>query len=335
MAGPGDTMSILIEAEKLKKYFEFRPSPFSIAKKSVRAVDGVTLSIHHKETLGLVGESGCGKTTLGRLFLRLIGPTAGTVRFMGHDISRLKKREARRLRSEMQIIFQDPFASLNPRKTVRQILSKLSLYHRVVSKEEIEGYISELLEMVGLTPTKLYLDRYPHEFSGGQRQRIGIARAIAIRPKFIVADEPVASLDMSVRAQILNLMKHLQKEFGITYLFITHDLAVIRSMADSVAIMYLGKIVEHAKVEEFYRNPTHPYSQAIISATPIPNPELQRGRKQLMLRGDPPSPIDIPSGCRFHTRCEYCQPKCIKIEPELAEVSNDHLVACHLSERVG
>lgn len=322
-------MKTLVEASALKKYFRVNEGWLSRGHKLVYAVDGVDLQINEGETVGLVGESGCGKTTLARLLLGLIEPTSGSVSFSGWNIFNLSKKDMRKLRREMQIIFQNPYASLNPRKTIRHILSQPYCVHKLFKKKEIANKTSELLEIVGLNPPELYLDRYPHEFSGGQRQRIVIARAIALNPRFIVADEPVSALDISIRAQILNLMKKLQTDFNLTYLFISHDLSVVRSVSDRVAVMYLGDIVEVAETEELYENPLHPYTNAIISATPIPNPRIARKRKRLFLKGEPPSPINPPVGCRFNPRCPNCRPECKKTRPVLTRTKNDHFVACN------
>jgi oligopeptide/dipeptide ABC transporter ATP-binding protein len=323
-------MSTLIEVKGLKKYFPVETGLLSFRKekKALHAVDGINFNIQDKETLGLVGESGCGKTTTGKLMLRLLEPTAGTVRFKGIDIFQLRKEELRRLRREMQIIFQDPASCLNPRKTVRQILSDPFLIHKTIKKDEVESRLMKLLDMVGLSPPNLYIERYPHEFSGGQRQRIGIARAIALNPKFIVADEPVSSLDVSIRAQILTLIKEIRK-LGIAYLFITHDLAVVRSIADRVAVMYLGKIVELSEVKELYETPLHPYTRALLSATPVPQPEKASNRERIILKGDMPSPINPPNGCRFHTRCPLAKSNCGEIEPDYVEIKKGHFVACN------
>lgn len=327
-------MSTLIEVDGLKKHFPVKTGILSLRreKKAVRAVDGISFDICDRETFGLVGESGCGKTTTGRLLLRLLEPTGGTVRFKGTDIFKLSKDELRKLRREMQIIFQDPISSLNPRKTVRQILSAPFMIHKTVEKDEIETRVKELLGVVGLRPPDLYIERYPHQFSGGQRQRIGVARAIALKPKFIVADEPVASLDMSIRAQILNLLKEIRK-YGVAFLFIAHDLAVVRSIAHRVAVMYLGKIVELSGVRELYENPLHPYTRALLSATPIPDPERAHNRERSILKGDVPSPISPPSGCRFHTRCPLAKSNCAEIEPDCIKIKKGHFVACHRTTR--
>lgn len=323
-------MSRLVEVEGLKKYFPMREGIFAKEKDVVRAVDEVSFTIDEGETLALVGESGCGKTTLGRLLLRLLEPTSGTVRFQGANIFELDRKVMQELRREMQIIFQDPIASLNPRKTVRHILSQPYTLHDTVGRDELETKVFELLELVGLTPPHLYVDRYPQEFSGGQRQRIGIARAMALRPRFIVADEPVSALDVSVRAQILNLMSSLQEKFGLTYLFTTHDLAVVRSVSRRVAVMYLGKFVELAEVNELYNCPLHPYTKALFSATPVPDPKRTRSRRKIILAGDVPSPINPPAGCRFNTRCTHAREICKKTDPPLEELRDGHLVACHL-----
>lgn len=327
-------MSHLVEASELKKHFPVRRRFLEKGgKKFVHAVDGVNFNIEEGETLALVGESGCGKTTTGKMILRLIEPTEGSVNFMNREIFTLDHSDMLKLRRHMQMIFQDPFASLNPRKTAGQIISKPFTVHEPhLSRGEIEDKIAELLNLVGLSPPEIFKDRYPHEFSGGQRQRIGIARAIALHPKFIVADEPVSALDVSVRAQILNLLKEIQKMLNLTYLFITHDLSVVRSISNRVAVMYLGEIVESAEVKELYDNPLHPYTKAIFAATPIPDPKSSRSRKRIILKGDVPSPLDPPPGCRFHTRCWLAQPRCRKIGPEYRMVRKEHYVACHLVE---
>jgi oligopeptide/dipeptide ABC transporter ATP-binding protein len=319
----------VIEASNIKKYFPATKGFFRSSSKFVHAVDDVSFKIKQNETLSLVGESGCGKSTLGNLTLRLHEPTEGTLKFRGLNIYGLTSEEMRRLRSEMQIIFQDPYASLNPRKTVRQILSQPFLIHTQLTKDEIKGEVLNLLEVVGLTPPHQYMDRYPHEFSGGQRQRIGVARALALNPKYIVADEPVSSLDLSIRGQILNLLREVQEKFNIAYLFITHDLAVVRSISTSVMVMYLGEIVELADVNNLFLKPMHPYTKALLAATPIANPEATMKRKILILKGEVPSPIDPPSGCRFRTRCPWPKDICRQAHPELIEVERGHQVACH------
>lgn len=296
----------------------------------VHAVDNVSFFVDAGESFGLIGESGCGKTTVARLILNLLQPTAGNIRFNDQDIFRLKKHEMSQLRAKMQMIFQDPTSSLNPRKSVRYILSRPLKILKVATMNGMENKLLEMLELVRLCPPESYLDRYPHELSSGQKQRVAIARAIASNPDFIVADEPVSSLDMSVRGEILNLMKSLQRKFGLAYLFITHDLAVVRSLCTRTSIMYLGKIVEIGGAEELFRNPLHPYTSCLISATPLPSPRDTRAKKQLTPMGEVPSAIDPPKGCRFHTRCPCSRPICGVSEPELIDVGNNHLVACHL-----
>jgi oligopeptide/dipeptide ABC transporter ATP-binding protein len=326
-------MSVLVEVKDLKKHFPVRGGFFERTRKKVHAVDGISFRIGETDSFGLVGESGSGKSTTAKLLLKLLEPTSGQIKVFGQDISELSKHDLKQLRRGVQMIFQDPMASLNPRKTVCHILSQPMLCHNIVKRDEARGKVLELLEKVGFSPPEAYVDRYPHEFSGGQRQRIVIARAIAVKPKFIVADEPVSALDMSIRANILNLMKDLQREFDMTYLIIAHDLTVIRFMCTRVAIMYLGKIVELAEAEELYTTPLHPYTASLISATPIPDPKKSRSRNQIIIKGEVPSPINLPPGCRFHTRCLQVQPKCLTTEPELVSATDNHLVACHMANR--
>lgn len=328
-------LSPLVEIEGLKKYFPLKGGLFQKEAKVVHAVDGISFRIEEKQTFSLVGESGSGKTTTGLMILGLLEPTAGRVRFKDYDIFAISKDEIRNLRREMQMVFQDPFASLNPRKSVYRILSQAYKVQGITGKEEVRNQVLNLMEKVGFSPADLYVDRYPHELSGGQRQRISVARAIAVQPKFIVADEPVSALDISVRSQILNLMIRLQRELDLTYLFITHDLAVVRSVSTTVGVMYVGKIVELAKAEELFSNPLHPYTKALLSAIPLPNPVLTRTRKRIVLTGDTPSPITPPQGCRFHTRCPFVRDDC-KREPGpwLIDYGDGHLVACPYAQEI-
>jgi peptide/nickel transport system ATP-binding protein len=319
--GPADASQgdELVRVSSLYKYF-----PVEGSSDVVRAVDGVSFEILRGETLGLVGESGCGKSTVGRSLLRLIEPTKGSVEFEGQDVLKLKNSQMRALRREMQIIFQDPYASLNPRMKIGDIIAEPLIIHGMGSRDERRGRVADLLKRVGLDPN--YSGRYPHEFSGGQRQRIGIARALALNPKLIVADEPVSALDVSVQAQVVNLLQDLQQEFGLTYLFISHGLAVVEHISTRVAVMYLGRIVEVATSLKLYANPLHPYTRALLSAIPVPDPNLKRDR--IILSGDVPTPINPPSGCRFRTRCPLAIDECAKIDPDLREVSSGHVVAC-------
>lgn len=318
----------ILRIEGLKTYFPIKTGILGKKVGVVHAVDNVSFSIYKGETFGLVGESGCGKTTTSFTLMRLVKPTAGNVYFEGKDLSRIKGRELRRLRRRMNIIFQDPYASLNPRMSVYQIIGEPFHIHKHAKGKEKREKIMQLVNKVGLSPHHTH--RYPHEFSGGQRQRIGIARALAIEPTFIIADEPVSALDISVRAQILNLLETLKQDLGLTYLYISHDLSTVKHMCDRVAVMYVGKIVEVAPTKEIYKNPIHPYTKALLSAIPIPDPTIKR--KRTILKGDVPTPINPPSGCRFHPRCSEAKPICKDVEPQLIKMGNseiEHLVACH------
>ena len=316
----------MLRVHNLKKHFPITGGVFSRVKGYVRAVDGVTFDIERGETLGLVGESGCGKTTTGRSILRLLEPTDGEVAFDGHDVLGLKVADTRALRRRMQIIFQDPYSSLNPRMTVGGMLGEALKIHRLAEGAARETRIQELLETVGLRPE--YALRYPHEFSGGQRQRIGIARALAVEPDFIVADEPVSALDVSIQAQIVNLLQELQSRLSLPYLFVAHDLSVVKHLSDRVAVMYLGKIVEITTSDQLYSSPQHPYTQALMSAVPIPQPS--RERRRTILTGDVPSPTNIPKGCPFHPRCPEREDACTRIVPDLLRIEDGHTVACLL-----
>jgi oligopeptide/dipeptide ABC transporter ATP-binding protein len=319
----------MYEVTDLRKWFPIRAGLMRRTVANVQAVDDVSFHIDRRETLGLVGESGCGKTTTGRLLLRLVEPTSGSMKFEGREITHLPYADMKRLRGEMQIIFQDPYASLNPRLPVGDIIGE-GLYNLGMhDSSEREKRVADMLERVGLR--KYYINRYPHEFSGGQRQRIGIARALVLRPKFIVADEPVSALDVSIQSQVLNLLNDLQEEFGLTYLFISHNLQVVQHVSDRIGVMYLGKLVELAPADELYRAPKHPYTQALLSAIPLPDPK--RRRERILLRGDVPSAINPPSGCRFHTRCPLAQQICSEVEPVFeAKGRGDHWAACHFAD---
>ena len=318
----------LVEVSGLKMYFPVRTGLiFQRTVAQVRAVDDISFFIRRGETLGLVGESGCGKTTTGRCLLQLYRPTEGSILFEGEDLCRMRSRDLRRMRRQMQVIFQDPYSSLNPRMTAGNIIGEPLVVHGLGgTKQEYREKVAELLSVVGLSPSMA--DRFPHEFSGGQRQRIGVARALAVRPQFIVCDEPVSALDVSIQAQIVNLLEELQDRFDLTFLFIAHDLSVVRHLSDRVAVMYLGHIVEIASREEIYENPVHPYTKALLSAVPIPDPVLDAQRERILLTGEVPSPLHPPSGCVFHPRCPIAEEDCGRVVPELREVGNNHWAAC-------
>jgi oligopeptide transport system ATP-binding protein len=319
---------ILLKVDDLMMHFPIYRGVFQRQVGAVRAVDGISFDVYRGETLGLVGESGCGKSTTGRAILQLYKPTSGNVHFEGADLIKLHGEELRRMRRKMQMIFQDPYASLNPRMTVEQIVGEPLMVHNVATGKEIEDRVKNLLELVGLNPS--FSSRYPHEFSGGQRQRIGVARALALQPSFIICDEPISALDVSIQAQVVNLLEELQEQFNLTYLFIAHDLSMVRHISKRVAVMYLGVIVELTSRDELYGSPLHPYTQALLSAVPVPDPMVDAQRKRIILEGDVPSPANPPSGCRFRTRCPIAQSLCADSRPEFREVKPGHFVACHL-----
>ncbi|KWX81204.1 peptide ABC transporter substrate-binding protein [Paenibacillus riograndensis] len=319
-------MSAILEVRNLKKHYPIRKGFFAKQVGAVKAVDGITLSVEKGETLAVVGESGCGKSTTGRSILRLIEPTDGEILFDGTDVRSLDTEQLRRFRTDMQMVFQDPYASLDPRWTVQRILEEPLRTHGAAKSNELKSRVEELMQVVGLSPYQAH--RFPHEFSGGQRQRIGIARALALNPKFIVCDEPVSALDVSIQAQVLNLMQDLQEQYGLTYMFISHDLSVVKFISDRVAVMYLGRIVELAPTKELFAKPLHPYTQALMSAVPVPNPGLKKSR--IVLTGDVPNPETPPSGCAFHPRCPFAMDKCRKDAPVLRQLDSGHQVSCHL-----
>ncbi len=322
---------VLLRVEDLKMHFPIYRGVFQRQVGAVRAVDGVSFDVYRGETLGLVGESGCGKSTTGRAILQLYKPTAGNVHFDGKDLVKLKGEEMRQMRRKMQMIFQDPYASLNPRMTVGQLVGEPLQVHNVAAGAEMNDRVAKLLELVNLNPA--FATRYPHEFSGGQRQRIGVARALALQPSFIICDEPISALDVSIQAQVVNLLEELQEQFNLTYLFIAHDLSMVRHISKRVAVMYLGVIVELAEREELYKQPLHPYTQALLSAVPIPDPVADAKRKRTVLEGDVPSPANPPSGCRFRTRCPIAEAICAESRPEFREIKPGHFVACFFAER--
>ncbi|HOS79244.1 MAG TPA: dipeptide ABC transporter ATP-binding protein [Anaerolineae bacterium] len=323
-----DTREVVLRVENLKKYFPINRGIFQRHVGDVKAVDSVSFDVHRGETLGLVGESGCGKTTTGRTIIRLYEPTAGRVDFLGHDMALLKGEALRQIRQKMQMIFQDPYASLNPRMSVFSIVGEpLEVFH-IAAGEERKDRVAELLELVGLNPD--FMRRYPHEFSGGQRQRIGLARALALNPDLIICDEPISALDVSIQAQVVNLLEDLQEKLGLTYVFIAHDLSMVRHISNRVAVMYLGKIVELTDRDTLYSNPQHPYTQALLSAVPVPDPVVEEKRHRIILEGDLPSPANPPKGCNFNTRCPKVFDTCFEVEPDIVEIAPGHFCACHL-----
>ncbi|HET9590733.1 MAG TPA: dipeptide ABC transporter ATP-binding protein [Anaerolineales bacterium] len=321
----------LLEVEDLVMHFPIYRGVIQRQVGAVRAVDGVSFDVRRGETLGLVGESGCGKSTAGRTILQLYRPTAGAVHFEGVDLVHLKGEELRKMRRKMQMIFQDPYASLNPRMTVADIVAEPLLVHEVATGKEMKDRVDHLLELVNLNPS--FASRYPHEFSGGQRQRIGVARALALQPSFIICDEPISALDVSIQAQVVNLLEELQEQFNLTYLFIAHDLSMVRHISDRVAVMYLGIFAELADRDELYAKPLHPYTQALLSAVPIPDPIAEAKRERIILKGDVPSPANPPSGCRFRTRCPFAEEVCSQSRPEFREIRPGHFVACFFAEK--
>lgn len=316
----------VLEVEGLKKYFPIKKSFFGKPLVYLKAVDNISFKVKKGTTIGIVGESGCGKTTLGRTILKLYEPDGGKIIFNGTDITNLNKRKMRQYRIDMQLIFQDPYSSLPPRMTVGSIISEAVSVHKIVPKEQIKPYVRKIMKQCGLQPQ--YYDRYPHEFSGGQRQRICIARALAVQPELVICDEPVSALDVSIQAQIINLLKELQQKMGFTYLFISHDLSVVKYITDQILVMYLGNMMEMGETDEIFDHPLHPYTQALFSAVPVPDPDAKMNR--IILKGDIPSPANPPKGCKFHTRCSKCLNVCKYLEPNYIEVSNNHFVACHL-----
>jgi oligopeptide transport system ATP-binding protein len=319
---------VILQVEDLVMHFPIYRGVFQRQVGAVHAVDGVSFDIKRGETLGLVGESGCGKSTTGRTILQLYKPTSGKVLFEGSDLVTLKHEEMRWMRRQMQMIFQDPYASLNPRMTVGQIVGEPLMVHNAAKGKELDDYVEHLLDLVKLNPA--FANRYPHEFSGGQRQRIGVARALALQPSLIICDEPISALDVSIQAQVVNLLEELQEEFNLTYLFIAHDLSMVRHISKRVAVMYLGVLMELADRDDLYREPLHPYTQALLSAVPIPDPIADASRKRIILEGDVPSPVNPPSGCRFRTRCPIAEKICAESRPDFREVKPGHFVACHL-----
>ena len=321
-----NALDIMVEVKRLKKYFPIKGGVFSKQRGEVKAVDDISFRIERGTTMGLVGESGCGKTTVGRILLRLTEKTEGDVLFHGKEVFDMDKKELRELRTNMQIIFQDPYSSLSPRLPVGEIIGEAVKEHNIVPKTEYEDYLDEIMIACGLQP--YHKDRYPHEFSGGQRQRICIARSLAVNPEFVVCDEPVSALDVSIQAQIINLLKDLQKERGLTYLFISHDLSVVEHISDTLGVMYLGSMAEYGKSEDIFKNPLHPYTQALLSAIPTPDPDVKI--KRIILEGSILSPANPPSGCKFHTRCNHCMEICKTVTPKIREIEDGHFVRCHL-----
>jgi len=319
----------LVQVRNLKKYFPVSRQLFSTQRRFIKAVDEVSFDVLEGETLGLVGETGCGKTTVARTILQLYRPTSGQVLFDGVDLASLQENDLRKMRSRMQMIFQDPYASLNPRMTVGAIIAAPLDVHTRLDQKEKRDRVQELLKLVGLNPD--FVNRYPHEFSGGQRQRIGIARALALNPDLVICDEPISSLDVSIQAQVVNLLEELQNRLGLTYIFVAHDLSMVRHISDRIIVMYLGKVMELADRNEIYLHPLHPYTRALMSAVPIPDPDKARNRKRIILKGDIPSPLNPPQGCNFNTRCPIASGRCFQEDPEYREISPEHWVACHFA----